>query len=105
MVAFSVSRRTREIAVRMALGARVRDALGLLLKESAVLVGMGVVVGAAAALALGRLIGSLLYGVEPFDPISPVAVAVVLPAVALTAALVPARRAARIDPSRALRDE
>jgi len=105
LVAFSVSRRTREIAVRMALGARVRDALGLLLKESAVLVGMGVVVGAAAALALGRLIGSLLYGVEPFDPISPVAVAVVLPAVALTAALVPARRAARIDPSRALRDE
>jgi len=105
LVAFSVSRRTREIAVRMALGARVRDALGLLLRESAVLVGLGIVTGGAGGLALGKLIGSLLYGVRPFDPATLVAVAVLLPAVALGAALVPARRAARVDPARALRGE
>jgi len=103
LVAFSVSRRRREIALRMALGARLRDAQGLLLRESAMLVGLGVVVGAAAGLALGTLIGSLLYGVEPFDPLTMLVVAVVLPAVALGAAFVPARRAARVDPARALR--
>ena len=105
LVAFSVSRRRREIAVRMALGARVRDAQGLLLRESAVLVGLGVVVGGAAGLALGKLIGSLLYGVAPFDPLTLLVVAVLLAVVALTAAFVPARRAARVDPARALRGE
>jgi hypothetical protein len=105
LVAFSVSRRRREIAVRMALGARVRDAQGLLLRESAVLVGMGVVVGGAVGLALGKWIGSLLWGVEPFDPLTLLGVAVLLPAVALGAALVPARRAARVDPAGALRGE
>ena len=105
LVAFSVSRRRREVAVRMALGARMEDAVRLLLRESAWLVGFGVVVGGAGGLALSKLIGSLLYGIEPFDPVSLAAVAVLLPAVALGAAWVPARRAARVDPARALRGE
>ena len=105
LVAFSVSRRRREIAVRMALGARVQDAVGLLLRESALLVGLGIVLGGAGGVALGKLIGSLLYGVAPFDPLSIAAVVVLLPVIALAAVLLPARRAARVDPARALRGE
>ncbi len=105
LVAFSVGRRTREIAVRMALGARIGDTLALILRESALLVGLGLVGGCLGAGLLGRMIGSLLYGVRPLDPVSVVAVSALLAAVALGAALIPARRAARVDPARALRGD
>jgi ABC-type antimicrobial peptide transport system permease subunit len=102
VMAFSVARRTREIGVRMALGARARSVTGMVLAEGARLTALGVVVGLAAALGAGRLLSSLLFGIEPHDPATFAAVAALLVALALTACWLPARRAARVDPARAL---
>ncbi len=102
VVAYSVSQRTHEMGVRTALGARVRDVVSLVLGGSLRLVGVGVVVGVGLALILGRLVASLLYGVSAHDPIVLAAVAVVLLAVGLLAAALPAWRAAKVDPVRAL---
>ncbi|HTS11093.1 MAG TPA: ABC transporter permease [Candidatus Limnocylindrales bacterium] len=105
VVAFSVARRTQEIGIRMALGAQRSDVLRLILGEGARLALIGVAIGVAASLAVTRLMASLLFGVSATDPVTFVVVAVLLPAVALLASYIPARRAMRLDPNTALRYE
>jgi putative ABC transport system permease protein len=105
VVAWVVSRRTGEIGVRMALGAERRDVVRQVLGGTLRLVGAGVVVGVVGAAALGRALSSLLYGVEPHDPAILAAVACLVAAVGAAAGGVPAVRAARLDPVRALRED
>jgi putative ABC transport system permease protein len=105
VLAGAVTERTREIGVRAALGATRRELLALVVGRGMGLATLGVAIGAGASLALARLLGELLFGVAPFDPITFASVAVLLLAVALAACLVPAWRAARVDPVIALRSE
>ena len=105
ITAYSVSQRTNEIGIRMALGAEPARVLRMVLREASWLGILGVVAGLAGALALGRVIGAMLYGLKPWDPATLAASAVLLLAVALAAGWVPARRAAGVDPMRALRHE
>ena len=105
VIAFAVSQRTREIGIRMALGASRRSVLRLVLGSGMKLVGIGIAVGGAAALGLTRLLGRMLYDVEPTDPATFASVALLLLLVSLFASLLPARRAARVDPIVALRSE
>ena len=105
LVSFLVAERTHEIGVRMALGAGARDVLELVLGYGVKLAGVGLAIGLPIAIAASRLLGSLLYGVSPTDPLVFVAVSVALMAVATAACYVPARRAMRLDPLQALRNE
>jgi putative ABC transport system permease protein len=105
VIAFSVAQRTREIGVRVALGAQHRDILRLVMRRGIVLVGIGLAIGIAAALASGRVVASLLYGVTPGDPANLLGVTLFLAAVAAVAIYVPARRALRVQPLAALRTE
>jgi ABC-type antimicrobial peptide transport system permease subunit len=105
VVAFVVSRRTREVGIRMALGARAADVLDLVLRQGMMPVLVGLAAGLVTSLALGQLGSGLLFGVPPHDPVTLAAAAAVLTAAALLACALPARRAARIDPAQALRDE
>ena len=105
LMAYNVARRTSEIGLRMALGATGRHVAFPVLREALLLSLIGVAVGLPAAFAAGRLIRSQLYGVAPYDPLALAAAAVALVAVALFAAWLPARRAARTDPMVALRCE
>ncbi len=104
-IAYSVGLRTREIGIRMALGAQHVDVLRLVLGQGVRLVAAGLVLGLGTALALSRLMTSLLYGVKPTDPLTLAAVALLLGGVSLLASWLPARKATRIDPLRALREE
>jgi predicted permease len=104
ILAYSVGQRRREIGVRMALGATQSSVLGLVLRHGMSLVGTGVLAGLAAALATGRLLSGMLYGVSAGDPLSVGAAVVVLCAIALVACYLPALRATRVDPVTALRE-
>ena len=103
VMAYAVAQRTREIAIRTALGAHGRDVARMVLAKAAWLAALGVSTGLAAAFALSRVLAGLLFGVEATDPATYIAVAGILSAVALLAAAVPARRAARIDGAQVLR--
>jgi ABC-type antimicrobial peptide transport system permease subunit len=103
VISLSVSARVREFGVRMALGARASDIRRMVLRYGLGLAGTGVAVGILGALYLARLIQKLLFGVTPFDVPTVATVTLVLTATALVAALVPARRATRVDPIQALR--
>ncbi len=104
-VSYSVGQRTRELGIRLALGAQRRDVLRLVLGQGTRLILTGLVLGLGASLALARVLKSLLYGVAPNDPVTLVFVACLLGAVALLASYLPARRATLIDPLTALREE
>lgn len=105
VISYSVAQRTREVGIRMALGAGRGDVLTLVLRQALPLVGSGLAIGLAAALLLARLLGTLLFEVTPVDPATYLAVAMLLGTVALAAAALPARRAATVDPMSALRRE
>jgi ABC-type antimicrobial peptide transport system permease subunit len=105
VMAFTVARRTREIGVRMALGAVRGDVVWLVMRDVLMLVGTGIVLGLAAAWGVSRAISSQLYGVSASDPITIVAAAAILAAVAMLAGYIPARRATRVNPVLALRYE
>ena len=105
MLAYAVAQRTREIGIRMALGAQPAEVVRLVLRESAASTAMGIVAGLCAAAALTRYLQGMLFGVTPLDPTTFAAVAVIFGAVAICAALTPARRATNVDPLIALRYE
>jgi putative ABC transport system permease protein len=105
IVSYSVSQRTREIGIRMALGARAVDVLRLILKNGMTLILSGIVIGVAGAHALTRFLTTLLFGVTPTDTLTFVVVSLVLVTVALIACLIPARRATKVNPLEALRYE
>ncbi|GMV04379.1 MAG: hypothetical protein AMXMBFR53_06600 [Gemmatimonadota bacterium] len=105
VITYVVSQRTREIGVRVALGARGEDIQGMFFRQSALVAALGVTVGLLGAAALTRVMGSVLYGVSSLDPLSFAMAPVVLLAVAFVATWLPARRASRVDPVEALRTE
>ncbi|HET7842267.1 MAG TPA: FtsX-like permease family protein, partial [Terriglobia bacterium] len=105
VMAYSVERRTREIGVRVALGATRRQVLSLVLHQALTTAAAGVAAGLLGSFALTRLVQSLLFGVKATDPVTFVLVALLLTVVALAASLIPARRAAKVDPMVALRYE
>ncbi|HET9743715.1 MAG TPA: ABC transporter permease [Terriglobales bacterium] len=105
VIAYSVSRRTREIGVRMALGAQRKSVYRLVLREAGLLTILGIGVGLLCSLLTARLLGSMLFGVRPWDVTTLLGVSAVLAAAALLASFLPARRAASVDPVEALRTE
>jgi macrolide transport system ATP-binding/permease protein len=105
VMSYSVSQSTRDLGVRMALGAHSSDVLRLVISRGLRLTSAGIVIGAIAALMLTRLMGNLLYKVSPRDPLAFGFAFVIMTTVALTACFLPARRATRIDPAQALRDQ
>jgi predicted permease len=105
VIAYSVSQRTRELGIRMALGAHRGNVRLMVIRQGAVLAGIGIVIGLGLATAASRFLRGLLYGISPIDPFSFLAIPLVLAAAALLASWLPARRATRIDPMEALRYE
>ncbi|MDO8676995.1 MAG: ABC transporter permease [Acidobacteriota bacterium] len=105
VMSYSVSRRTNEIGIRMALGAQRGGVIGMVLRESMIMVAIGVVLGLAGAIAAGRLIASVLYGLTATDVWSMAAAVALMTAVSFAAGYLPARRASRVDPMTALRYE
>ena len=105
IMAYTVAQRTNEIGIRLALGAERTQVRGMVLREAGWLAALGIAAGLAAALALGRLIKTMLYGLQPADPLSLTTATLLLLAVVLTAAWIPALRASRVEPMNALRHE
>ena len=105
IISYGVTQRVQEIGIRIALGAQRRDVLTMVMRHAAVLAGLGLVLGLVGALALTRLLTGLLFRVSPTDPPTFAVGIVVLTVVAVLAAALPARRAARVDPIVALRSE
>ncbi|HEU5413901.1 MAG TPA: FtsX-like permease family protein, partial [Candidatus Angelobacter sp.] len=105
LLAYMVSARTREIGIRMALGAQITDVLRMVIKQGLALAALGALIGLAAAGALSRLMSNLVFGVKTIDPLTYVVTAVTLVLVAVCACYIPARRAAKVDPMVALRCE
>ena len=105
VMSYSVSQRTRELGIRIALGASNNSVLKLVLREGSLLVGSGIIIGLAASTLVSRFLESFLYGISSTDPLTFVTIPVVLFLVALFASYLPARRAAKVDPMIALRFE
>jgi macrolide transport system ATP-binding/permease protein len=105
VVSYSASQRTHEIGIRLALGAQRRDVLKLVVGQGLLLVLVGLGIGVVVMIALSPLVGNLLFGVKPYDPLTYCSAVLILSAVALIACYIPARRSARIDPMLALRHE
>jgi putative ABC transport system permease protein len=105
VLAYSVQQRVREFGVRIALGATTSNVLTMVFGNTARIVGVGVVAGLLAAAALGRSMSTFLFGVQPLDPLTFAAVPLILASTAAIATMLPALRAARVDPVVALRDE
>jgi ABC-type antimicrobial peptide transport system permease subunit len=105
VLSYAVARRTNEIGIRIALGAMRGDVIWLVLREALALVGAGVVIGLLASLAATKTVSTLLYGLRPNDPLTIAAATLLLLAVAALSAYLPARRASRVDPMAALREE
>ncbi len=105
VMSYAVAQQTREIGIRMALGADRDSVIRMVLRQASTVIGIGLVVGLAAAAATGRALAGLLFNLTPTDPMTLGIVAVILAAVALLACYLPARRATRIDPIQALRAE
>ena len=103
VMAYSVALRTREIGIRMALGARPGAVMSLVLKESAAVTAIGIAIGVVAAVALTRYLAGMLFGLTPLDPATFIAASLTFAAVAALASYVPARRATQVDPIEALR--
>jgi putative ABC transport system permease protein len=105
VIAYTVAQRTKEIGIRMALGAQKIDMMTMILRQSFSVIGIGLIAGLFGALGITRLMSSLLYGVAAWDPITFASTATLIAAVAFLACWLPARRAARVDPVIALRAE
>jgi putative ABC transport system permease protein len=105
VIAYSVTQRAHEIGIRMALGASPGDMWRMVVRQALRLAGVGVIIGAVATLALGRVLSGLLFGVKPTDPLTFGSAALLLVAIAILAAYFPVRRATKIDPLEALRYE
>jgi ABC-type antimicrobial peptide transport system permease subunit len=105
VISYTVAKRTNEIGVRMALGAQRSGVIGLILREVAVLIAVGVAVGAGLTLAGSKASSSLLFGLKPHDPLTLLLAIVILATIGFAASFIPARRATRVDPMVALRDE
>ena len=105
LMAYNVARRTGEMGIRKALGARPRDVAWPVLREALTLTALGIAIGLPVALALVRVVRHLLYEVEPYDPVTVIGTVGIMVGVAVLAAWIPAHRAARVDPMVALRCE
>lgn len=105
VISYSVVQRTREIGIRMALGAAQRDVLKMIVRNGVILTSIGIAIGVAAAIVLTRLMTSMLFGISPTDPVTFAGIGFLILAVAILASYVPARRASRVDPMIALRYE
>jgi putative ABC transport system permease protein len=105
VISFAVSERTREIGVRMAMGAGRGDVMKLIMRQGLFVTGIGLVIGIGAAFPSARLLSSLLYGIRPDDPVTVVVVVAGMTAVTMLASYIPARRAMRVNPVIALRYE
>jgi len=104
-MAYAVARRTREIGIRIAIGASKSNVLALVMRRSAVLLAIGTLCGAAAALAVGRFFNAVLYGISPKDPVTYVLAITLMTVVTLLACTIPVQRALAVDPASTLREE
>jgi len=105
VMSYSVTQRTQELGVRMALGAQRRDIFSLVLKQGIILALIGVGIGVAGAIGLSKVLGSVLYGISATDPLTFISVALIMIVVALVACFFPARKATKVDPLTAMRYE